>query len=62
MTPTTYLNQLRVKQAETLLLNGSATIGEISFAVGIEDANYFVKLFKKYNGQTPSEYRRSHTV
>ena len=62
VTPTTYLNQLRVKQAETLLLNGSATIGEISFAVGIEDANYFVKLFKKYNGQTPSEYRRSHTV
>lgn len=62
MTLNAYLNQQRMRYAATLLLDGDMSIGEISFAVGINDANYFVKLFKKEFNQTPTEYRKTHTI
>ncbi len=37
-----------------LLINGSMSVSDVSNAVGIGDSNYFVKLFKKEFGETPT--------
>ena len=58
MTPNTYLTQVRMRHAALLLSHGGMSIADISSAVGIPDANYFVKLFKREYGETPTHYRK----
>ena len=58
VTPSLYLQNRRLLQAETLLKNTSRTIREIAFACGFSDANYFTRCFRNKNGMTPGEYRR----
>lgn len=60
--PNAYLTKTRMKKAARLLSSGGMTVAGVSSAVGILDANYFVKLFKKEYGETPSAYRKRHTV
>ena len=62
VTPNRYLTTVRMKQAALLLIHGSMTVGSISAAVGIMDSNYFVKLFRNEFGETPTAYRKRHTV
>lgn len=59
---TEYLTQTRVRQARTLLVTTDDTVQEIAAAVGVPDANYFIKLFKRAYGQTPAAYRRGHKI
>jgi YesN/AraC family two-component response regulator len=46
-----------MKQAAWRLANTRLSIHQVSEQVGILDSNYFVKLFKKAYGETPSRYR-----
>lgn len=62
MTPLNYLRKVRMENASSLLLSTEYSIQEISVMVGIMDANYFVKLFKKEYGETPSEFRKYHKL
>ena len=57
MPPLAYLNRYRVSVACEMLQKTNAPIGEISYAVGVEDRLYFSRLFKKYKGVSPREYR-----
>ncbi|MEA4890632.1 MAG: AraC family transcriptional regulator [Clostridiaceae bacterium] len=57
-TPVEYLNQLRVRQAGRLLLDGRHNISEIAGLCGFSDANYFSRVFKQYQKASPSLYRR----
>ena len=52
-----YLTKVRMKNAEELLKDSSYSIKEICTASGYGDPNYFSRIFKKYEGVTPSEYR-----
>ncbi len=61
-TPNAYLTKLRLEEASLLLHDPKLPIQEVSSSVGIEDANYFVKLFKKEYQMTPSAYRKQHTI
>ncbi len=56
-TITQYIADLRCRQAAEMLRETSLPIQEISCYVGYTDNNYFVKVFKKVMGTTPSEYR-----
>ena len=47
----------RMQQAKILLRNSEMTISEVSEAVGLSNYNYFSRIFKKYYGLTPREYR-----
>ena len=58
-TVTDYVNQRRVKQAQQLLGSTKLQIQTVAQHCGIADVNYFSKIFKKYVGMTPKEYRRS---
>jgi two-component system response regulator YesN len=52
-----YLNELRVEKAKELLKDVRFKTYEVAEKVGIPDAHYFSRLFKKYVGMTPTEYR-----
>lgn len=52
-----YLTQFRVNNAKQLLAFTNNSINAIAEEVGIRDANYFSRVFKKTEGVTPSEYR-----
>lgn len=53
-----HLTRFRIKQAERLLRESSATITEIALATGFSDASYFSRIFRRINGCSPSRYRR----
>lgn len=53
-----YINMIRIKKSKELLKEGILTIKEICYEVGYSDPNYFSKVFKKYEGVTPSEYKQ----
>jgi len=52
-----YLVKLRINLAQIMLAETELQIGEIAGRVGYPDANYFIKVFKKQTGITPSAYR-----
>ena len=52
-----YLNELRIEKAKELLKDVRYKTYEVAEKVGIPDAHYFSRLFKKYVGMTPTEYR-----
>lgn len=52
-----YLNEIRITKAKELLKDLRYKTYEVAELVGITDAHYFSKLFKKYESITPSEYR-----
>lgn len=58
MTVTDYINTTRLRQALVYLNASAKTVGEIASACGFFDANYFSRLFKKYYGTSPRQYRR----
>ncbi len=55
--PVHYLNRLRVERASELLLKTDMNITEVASAVGIEDSNYFSRMFHRVAGISPSDYR-----
>lgn len=59
MTCLNYLTRMRVNLAQIMLAETEIHISEIADRVGFEDPNYFVKVFKKHTGVTPSKYRSS---
>lgn len=52
-----YLNQIRTEEAKRLLADTDYSIMEIAVACGFNDQSYFTKVFKKYTGLTPKQYR-----
>lgn len=56
-TLTEYTNKQRIERSIHLLQLTAKTVQEISSECGFQDVNYFIKLFKKQTGFTPSRYR-----
>ena len=52
-----YLNQYRVGKAKYLIDNTDFTITDIGFKTGFNSMPTFFRVFKKYNGITPGQYR-----
>ena len=52
-----YLNMVRIEESKRLLANTDFSIIDIAVAVGFEDQSYFSKVFKKYTGLTPKQFR-----
>ena len=52
----------RVNWAKNLLRSSSLSVTEVSKAVGIDDASYFTRFFRKVTGLTPSEFRKREAV
>jgi AraC family L-rhamnose operon transcriptional activator RhaR/AraC family L-rhamnose operon regulatory protein RhaS len=63
-TPIDYIIKLRLEHACFLLRKSESGITEIAAKSGFDDSNYFTRLFKKYFGITPKDYRKNfrHTI
>ncbi|WP_256760536.1 response regulator [Cohnella sp. WQ 127256] len=53
-----YITHLRLERAMELLRTSDLKITDISERVGYPDMRHFSQIFRKKNGNTPSEYRR----
>lgn len=49
--------QKRIEKAKEYILHSEMKVYEVSQAVGFEDTGYFSKVFKKYTGISPKEYK-----
>lgn len=56
-TPLGYLHRLRINAARHLLEDDLKTIREVALAVGYDDIAYFRRLFRRYAGASPRDYR-----
>jgi AraC-like DNA-binding protein len=56
---TQYLQQLRINEAQKLLIETDLSISTIAFQVGFENLSYFNRAFKSILGITPREFRKN---
>ena len=59
--PLVYLQRIRIEAAKRKLETTRENITEITWQVGYEDSNSFRRLFRKYTGLSPREYRERFT-
>ncbi|MBB3067425.1 AraC-like DNA-binding protein [Paenibacillus baekrokdamisoli] len=55
-----YINETRITKATSLLADNQTKILEAAQAVGYQNITSFNRMFKKYTGLTPSEYRKKY--
>jgi AraC-like DNA-binding protein len=54
-----WLNTLRIDKAKVLLRRSGLAIKEIAWQTGFKDQNYFCRVFRKYTGISPQQYRNN---
>ncbi|MGN0313911.1 MAG: response regulator [Fusicatenibacter sp.] len=54
-----YIEGVRMEKAKLMLRHSNWTVTEIAMQTGYAESNYFSKVFKKYTGLTPRQYREN---
>ena len=54
-----YVNEVRLREAERLLMTTTKSVTEIAEEVGFSTVSYFIDRFRSLHGETPHQYRRS---
>ena len=57
--PKKYINELKMGQAQRLILEGNHSITEVALKLGFSSIHYFSRKFKTRFGLAPSEYLQS---
>jgi AraC-like DNA-binding protein len=57
--PGKWIIKRRVEHAANILANTEQSISEVAFESGFEDLSHFSRVFKKFIGKNPSEYKKS---
>ena len=60
--PVEYLNYYRVECAAELLCLENARVTDVALACGFKDLSYFIRLFKRTKGLSPSAFRQAHAA
>ncbi|WP_077624574.1 helix-turn-helix domain-containing protein [Sediminibacillus massiliensis] len=55
-----YVTKCRLRKARELLVSTDHKVYDIASQLGYQDTKYFSRLFKQWQGQSPSQYRESH--
>lgn len=58
ISPIIYLNQIRIQNAKKILQTQSVSCKEIAYTCGFSDQLYFSRVFRRFCGVSPSEYRK----
>lgn len=58
---TDYIHSVRIRHALVLLNSTALPIHAIATSCGYSDINYFIKIFKRMNGNSPKQYRSQMT-
>jgi len=56
--PTKWIDEAIILEAKVLFNQSEMSVQEVATAVGLDDPSYFTRLFKKYEGCTPTQFRR----
>lgn len=59
---TDHLNQTRIAHARWLLESTGDSVQEIGERCGFSDGSYFTRIFKRYVGQSPMQYRAARSL
>ncbi|MBQ9760691.1 MAG: helix-turn-helix transcriptional regulator [Clostridia bacterium] len=59
-TPVEYINRLRVEKAAYDIRHRHLSITEAAYANGFNDSAYFSKIFRRFVGISPLQYKREH--
>jgi AraC-like DNA-binding protein len=59
-TPAQYVRQQQIEQAAALLRGTDRSITDVAYGLGFSSSQYFSAVFRKYTGQSPSDYRRAY--
>jgi len=62
MTFIDYLTEVRIEKAKQAMNDERKSLKEICFLVGYNDPNYFSRVFKKWTGVSPTDYRKNKAV
>ncbi|AIQ66414.1 helix-turn-helix domain-containing protein [Paenibacillus graminis] len=57
-----YINQYRIEASKRILQEDERTVQEVSERVGFLNSNSFIRVFKKYEGITPGQYRQNNRL
>ncbi|MBE1444486.1 helix-turn-helix domain-containing protein [Paenibacillus sp. OAS669] len=57
-----HLNDIRIRKAQELLSGTDTSINDVGQQIGYRNSTSFNRMFKKWTGMTPSEYRRTSMV
>lgn len=52
-----FINKTKIEMSKPILSNYDATIKEAAYTCGFTDEKYYMKIFKKFEGMTPTQYR-----
>ena len=59
LTPAHFATDMRIHQATQMLLTTRAPLKQIADACGFANANYFCKVFRRFQHMSPASYRRA---
>lgn len=62
MSPSAYVNRIRMEHAARLLAGSDDTISDIALACGLENLSHFYRVFRDHYSMTPRRYRRRHQM
>ena len=62
MSPSDYAQRIRIKRCCSKLATTEESVTEIAIEFGFGTSQYFSRVFKKYLGTTPSEYRQQMLI
>jgi AraC-like DNA-binding protein len=54
-----YITRYKLKMIENRLLHGNMRIAEIADELGFTDKSHLIRMFRKYRGMSPTEYKKS---
>lgn len=54
-----YITNYKLKMIENRLLHGNMRISEIADELGFTDKSHLIRIFRKYRGMSPIEYKKS---
>lgn len=59
--PMEYVISARIGRAKLMLMSGPESIKNIALSVGFHSVSHFINTFKAHTGNTPSQFRQSHS-
>jgi AraC-like DNA-binding protein len=60
--PLDFVHACKISEARRRLVHGQQPVSAIAYELGFQDANYFSRLFRRLQGQSPQAYRKRHQL
>lgn len=56
------IKERTILEAKRLLISTDLSVKEIAYQLGFNDNGYFARVFKKYSGKTPSDFKENYNL